>query len=120
MSPEVQPVGGSRADTAFAGAGPGALWGLMARRSTWTQIGCDRELRQRQNERVTRVHEQVRESLRPTPRGRQADDRKAKAREKERIKPERRAGLAEADDQNDALRRRRRPPDVNTDVGPTA
>ena len=80
----------------------------MARRSTlWTEIARDRELRQRQNERAARVQQQVaRELAADVARGRQADDREAKAREKERIEAERRAGLAEADDQNARLEAR--------------
>jgi hypothetical protein len=77
----------------------------MARRSTlWTEIARDRELRQRQNDRAARVQQQVaRELVADAARARQADDREAKAREKERIEAERRAGLAEADDQNARL-----------------
>jgi hypothetical protein len=80
----------------------------MARRSTlWTEIARDRELRQRQNERASRVQQQVsRELAVDTARARQADDREARAREKERIEAERRAGLAEADDQNARLQAR--------------
>ena len=80
----------------------------MARRSTlWTEIARDRELRQRQNARAARVQQQVaRELAADLARGRQADDREAKAREKERIEAERRTGLDEADDQNARLQAR--------------
>lgn len=83
----------------------GLCGGAMARRSTlWTEIARDRELRQRQNERAARVQRQVaRELAADATRARQADDREAKAQEKERIEAERRAGLAEADDQNERL-----------------
>ncbi|MDT0351113.1 restriction endonuclease [Pseudonocardia charpentierae] len=80
----------------------------MARRSTlWTEIARDRELRQRQNARAVRVHQQVAKELATdAARARQADDRDAKARERERIEAERHAGLNEADNQNARLEAR--------------
>ena len=80
----------------------------MARRSTlWTEIARDRELRQRQNARAARVQQQVaRELAADATRSVRANDREAKARERERIEAERRAGLAEADDQNARLEAR--------------
>jgi hypothetical protein len=91
----------------------------MGRRSKlWTEIARDRELRQRQNARAARVQQQVaRELAADAARGRQADDREAKAREEERIEAERRAGIAEADEQNARLEARAAAPAA---VGPPA
>lgn len=70
----------------------------MARRSSvWTEIQRDRALRQRQSKQSERVHLKVERELQAdATRSRTAEDRQAKALEKERVEAEHQAGLAAA------------------------
>jgi restriction system protein len=77
----------------------------VARRSSvWTEIQRDRALRQRQSERVERIHLKVERELQAdATRSRTAEDRQAKALEKQRIEAEHQAALATAAEQNSRL-----------------
>lgn len=77
----------------------------MARRSSlWTDIQRDRAQRQRHAERAERVHLKVERELQAdAARSRTAEDRQAKAREKERVETEHQAALATAAEQNARL-----------------
>lgn len=58
---------------------------MVRRSSVWTEIQRDRALRRRQSERAARVHLKVEREMQPDAvRSRTAEDRQAKALEKER------------------------------------
>ena len=73
----------------------------------WTEIQRDRALRRRQSERAARVHLKVeREMQADAVRSRTAEDRQAKALEKERVEAEHQAALAAAAEQSTRLQAR--------------
>jgi hypothetical protein len=77
---------------------------VVRRSSVWTEIQRDRALRRRQSERAARVHVKVeREMQADAVRSRTAEDRQAKALEKERVEAEHQAALATAAEQSTRL-----------------
>lgn len=105
LSRKMQPLGGRAHRSDSAGVGR-RRWGVavVRRSSVWGEIARDRELRRRQNERAERMQRKVERELETdASRARATGDREAKAREKERIEAEHRAGLAEAAEQNARL-----------------
>jgi restriction system protein len=77
---------------------------VVRRSSVWTEIQHDRALRRRQSERAARVHLKVeREIQADAVRSRTAEDRQAKALEKERVEAEHQAALATAAEQSTRL-----------------
>lgn len=75
------------------------MGGAVGRRSVWSEIARDRELRRRQNDRAGRVQRKIERELEvDASQARDMSEKQAKAQGRERIDAAHRAALVAADE----------------------